>query len=318
MTLPCVLAVDIGGTKTAIALGSADRGPPVRRIRFATPPDARRALASVLTRAVRLVAGRRVAAVGVSFGGHVVGEKVRSLHVAGWEDVHLVDALRDAFRAPVQVVNDAEAGAVAEYSTRVRVTPGLRHLVYATVSTGIGGAVIADGEVARGAHGLTGELGHFPVAEQGTCSCGRVGHLEALASGTAIARRVREGLADERYRRSLLHGHGAAVDARAVADAARDGDELACSVLADAGRLVGRALAIMALCVDPEVICLGGGVSQAGDSFWLPLRHEVDAHLLCPVAVEPAIHGSDSALIGAMHLARSQAESAGRVAEETS
>lgn len=298
MAGPPVLAVDIGGTKTAVATGPARGGPVDRVARFATPPDAAAALRTVLDEGRRLTGGEQVTAVGVSFGGHVDGDDVHSLHVPGWDDAGLVPALREAFGAPVRLVNDAEAGVIAEFDARA--ASGVRHLVYVTVSTGIGAALVADGRLLRGTHGMAGEIGHYPLADEGRCSCGRVGHLEALASGTAIARRATDELAGGAPSRLA----GGPVEASDVDAAARAGDELARRVLADAGALVGRALAIAALTVDPDVICLGGGVSQAGGAFWDPLLRVVGEQTLRPVRVEPAVHGPDSALVGALAVAR--------------
>lgn len=296
MSKGIVVGVDIGGTKTAVAVAPADGGGPTAVARFATPPDACAALRQVLAEGRRLVGREPVAAVGVSFGGHVDGDAVHSLHVPGWDDAGLVARLRDELGAPVRVVNDGEAGAIAEFAARA---PHVRHLVYITVSTGIGGAIVADGRLLRGTHGLAGEVGHFPLGNEGVCSCGRVGHLEALASGRAIARRATQALAAGAP--STLT---APVEARDVDRAAAAGDALAASILAAAAGFVGRGLAILALAVDPDVLVVGGGVSQAGEVFWEPVRRAVDEHTFRPVRVERAAHGADSALAGALVLAR--------------
>jgi len=286
-----VLGIDIGGTKTAVAVGPSDGRAPERAVRFATPPDATAALHRLLEEAGRLVADRPVDAVGVSFGGHVDGEHVHSLHVPGWDDAGLVPTLRDAFGVGVRVVNDAEAGAIAEHAARATAGRAVRNLLYVTVSTGIGGAVVADDRLVRGAHGLAGELGHYVMADEGRCSCGGVGHLEALASGTAIARRAARELA------------GTPADARAVALAAAAGDEAAARILVDAATLLGRALALAALTVDPDVVVLGGGVAQAGETYWAPLRRALSAGTLRPVPLEATVHGTDSPLVGALVVA---------------
>jgi len=194
---------------------------------------------------------------------------------------------------PVRVANDAEAGALAERAARV--DDGVRDLVYVTVSTGVGAAVVVAGRIVHGSHGLAGEIGHMKVTDTGLCSCGGTGHVEGIASGTAIGlRAAREGL--------IVRGAGAPT-ARAVARAAEMGDPTARRILAEAGDALGRALAMTVLCVDPEVICLGGGVSGAGEAFWGSLRRAVDAGTLRPVAVERARRGADAALAGAVLLA---------------
>lgn len=288
-----VLAVDIGGTKVALALADTGDLADPQVVRFDTPIDGPATLSRIVREGRALVGAGKEVPVGVSFGGHVDGERVHSLHLPGWDDAGLVPTLRAAFGGPVLVVNDAEAGAMAEHAARAG--DGVRDLVYVTVSTGVGAAVVADGRVVHGSHGLAGEIGHMTVADSGLCSCGGIGHVEAVASGTAIAfRAAREGLIVDGAR---------APSALAVARAAEEGDPVARRILAEAGDALGRALAMTALCVDPEVICLGGGVSGAGEAFWGPLRRAVEVGTLRPVVVERARRGPDAALAGAVLLA---------------
>ncbi len=288
-----VLAVDIGGTKVALALANTHDLTNPKVVRFDTPADGPAALSRIVSEGRALVGDMGTVPVGVSFGGHVNGEQVHSLHVRGWDDAGLVPTLRAAFGGPIRVANDAEAGALAEYAARVG--EGVRDLVYVTVSTGVGGAIVAGGRIVRGSHGLAGEIGHMTVTDAGLCPCGGIGHVEAVASGTAIGlRAAREGL--------VVEGSGAPT-ARDVSGAAERGDPLALRILADAGDALGRALAMTALCVDPEVISVGGGVSGAGEAFWGPLRRAVDAATLRPVTVEIARRGADAALAGALLLA---------------
>lgn len=287
-----VLAVDIGGTKVALALARTEDLVHSRTARFETPADGRAALSRIVTEGRALVGPGTSLPVGVSFGGHVDGERVHSLHIPGWDDAGLVTALRAEFGGPVHVANDAEAGALAEYAARRG--DGIRDLVYVTVSTGVGGAVISAGTPVRGSHGLAGEIGHMKIADAGRCSCGGIGHVEAIASGTAIGLRAAQ---------AGLLVDGGPPTALAVAQAADAGDETAIRILGEAGEALGRALAMTALCVDPEVMCLGGGVSGAGEAFWEPLRRAVDEGTMRPVAVERARCGADAALAGAVLLA---------------
>lgn len=290
------LAIDIGGTKVALALTDTEHPTDRHVVRFDTLVDGPSTLRRIVSEGTAMVGGDNAVPVGVSFGGHVDGERVHSLHVPGWDDAGLVSTLREAFGGPVRVANDAEAGALAEHAARA--DDGVRDLVYVTVSTGVGAAIVTAGRLVRGRHGLAGEIGHMKIAETGPCSCGGVGHVEAVASGTAIGRRaVSEG----------LRTPGAvAPTARDVALAAEAGDRIALRILGDAGDALGRALAMTALCVDPEVICLGGGVSGAGEALWEPLRRAVDAGTLRPVAVERSRLGADAALAGAARLAVDQ------------
>lgn len=292
-----VLAVDVGGTKTAVAL--ADPADATRTtVRFPTPATAQATVELIARHCRTMLAESRVRGVGVSFGGHVADGRVRSLHVPGWEDVDLVGTLEALTRAPVGILNDAECGALAEHAARQRRTSPPRTLFYVTVSTGIGGAVVIDGNVHRGARGLAGEVGHLPVGGSAPCACGGSGHLESMAAGPAIARLARAGLGETRYASSVLHS-ARDLDAAAVARAADDGDLLGRDILRTVGARLGRALVSVALCLDPDVICLGGGVSQSGAALWDPLRETLAEHPLVATTVEKSVHGPDSALAGA-------------------
>jgi glucokinase len=314
-----LLGFDIGGTKTAVAVATTDardvEETPIVHT-FSTPPRADAALADAIAIARGLVGERPVLAIGVSFGGPVERgpqTRVRSRHVPGWSDIRLGDELRVAFNAPVSIENDANAGAIGE---ALAAGDWATTLVYLTISTGIGGAVMIDGQLHRGRSGLAGEIGHLPMASDGPlCSCGHRGHLEALASGPAIARAAMAALTGGLPESSLgriVSEHGA-LTARDVAEAAAAGDGLAVSVLASAGRHIGHAVAISAMILDPDLVIVGGGVSLAGESLWRPLRDEVEAQLaslgVAP-AIRPAAHGSESALRGSIELARRAAVSA--------
>ena len=292
-----VLAVDIGGTKTAVAIVHGTAGTH-KTVRFPTPRSAPDALQLLLRHCRNLLSDTPVAAIGVSFGGHVFRDRVRSLHVPGWEDIDLVGVLGSFAHASVGLLNDAEAGALAEYQARQRRPHAPASLLYVTVSTGIGGAIVIDGDLHRGDRGLAGEIGHLPVGGTAACACGGAGHLESVAAGPAIAWLARSGLGEVRHAESVLH-EVRHLDARAVALAAERGDTLARETLQETGSRLGAALIASVLCLDPAVICLGGGVAQSGRDLWDPLRETLHRHPLVNTPVERALHGGDSALVGA-------------------
>ncbi len=225
-----ILGLDFGGTKLAAGLVEPSIGAVVASARCPTPGDARgqpgRDDPASLTSCSGVMANphpftrsplhplperrRRkprptgpgchsLTGVGVSFGGPVEadGRTVRrSMHVPGWEAFGLADRLEGEFGAPALVANDADAAALAEQSFGAG--RGVRHLLYLTVSTGIGGGVIINGRLHRGEHAWAGEIGHMPLVQDGPpCPCGRHGCLESLASGLSIARAARERLGRE-------------------------------------------------------------------------------------------------------------------------
>lgn len=308
---PHLLAVDIGGTKIALAVAetAATGARPYLAVdRIATPATAAEALAGLLAAGRRLIGDRTLAGIGVSFGGQVrqpPSDPLRSLHVPGWQNIDLQAELTRAWGAPTLIANDANTAARGEYAC----LPVGRHpatLVYLTVSTGIGAAVIIDGRPHPGPNGLAGEIGHLPIISGGAaCGCGGAGHLEALASGTAIARNAVAALTVA-HRPSALHEALAiqgAVTAGDVAEAARRGDPLAVELLADAGALVGHAVAVMALVLDPDLVLIGGGVAESGRAFWDPLRRAAEAETLRMPTLQLAGLRTDSALRGALELA---------------
>ncbi|MES1246910.1 MAG: ROK family protein [Actinomycetota bacterium] len=173
-----VLALDIGGTRLAASAGARTQRTLVR----ATGQES---LDALLALADEVVEGE-IEDVGVSFSGPVEDDHVHSHHTPGWDDIGLHELLRERFRAPVVVENDANAGALAEWDAAGR--PG-EPVAYITIDTGIGAGIVFNGEILEGSHRLAGEIGHFVVEPDGAvCACGKQGCVETLASGPAIAK----------------------------------------------------------------------------------------------------------------------------------
>src|SRR5262245_20053437 len=199
-----ILGLDFGGTKLAAGLVDDASGAVLARARCPTPASggADTSLAAMLDLARDLLrqpapegapASLSLSGVGVSFGGPVEADErsVRlSMHVPGWEGRALADELERVFGVPARLANDGDAAALAEY--RFGAGRGIRHMLYLTVSTGIGGGVIVDGRLHRGEHAWAGEIGHMPLVPAGPpCPCGRQGCRAALAAGLSIARAAR-------------------------------------------------------------------------------------------------------------------------------
>ncbi|MCH7484308.1 MAG: ROK family protein [Chloroflexi bacterium] len=191
----------------------------------------------------------------------------------GWRDVPLVEMLQERLGITALLENDANAAALGENAFGAG--RGTRHMLYITVSTGVGAGIIADGRLYGGAKGSAGEIGHTIVDPSGPrCGCGNNGCLESLSSGTAIARRAAE--AADRGDSAVLAGireREGRLGARLVADAARQGDAASIAIYEEAGRFLGIALANAVNLLSPEAIILGGGVMQAKDLF-LPRAEE--------------------------------------------
>ncbi|HSV73669.1 MAG TPA: ROK family protein [Chthonomonadales bacterium] len=279
-----ILGVDIGGTKCAVALGAAD-GAIVARRSVQTPAEA--GPQAVLDRLIEmgrdLVAESGVPAVdaiGISCGGPLdttTGIVHSPPNLPGWEAVPVRSLFEEAWPG-IRVVleNDANATAVAEW--RWGAGRGTRHMAFLTMGTGIGGGLILDGRLYRGATDLAGEVGHQTILVNGPlCNCGKRGCLEALASGPAIARLARDSRAYGRGRRLLEAAGGRAEDitARHVVDLAREGDAFCSSVLAEAGTYMGIGLANLIQTINPERVVLGTIAVHAGDLVLEPIRAAV-------------------------------------------
>jgi glucokinase len=230
-------------------------------------------------------------------------------NLPGWKGVNLVDELGGPLGLPVFAGNDGNLGALAEH--RFGAGKGVDHLVYLTVGTGIGGGVISHGRMLTGWRGFAAELGHQTLDPDGPrCGCGQPGHLEAFASGPAIARQAR--LALEQGRRSSIPDFAdGPVTAESVAAAALAGDGLAAELLRQAGYYLGLGLANLIHILEPQRILVGGGVSQAGELLLEPVRETVEQRLMSPVyrgiEILPAALGPDVGLMGAAALALQEA-----------
>jgi glucokinase len=300
-----VLGIDVGGTKLAVGIVSPDgqvegfRSIPARR-----EEGPARMIERHLELAREVVAAgggwERIELVGVGIGGPLDPERgiIQSPpNLPGWDEIPLADIVRVSLGRPTFVENDASAAALAEAwwgSGR-----GCRSFVYLTISTGIGGGIVLDGRLERGANGNAGELGHISVDFRGwPCpGCGRRGCLEAFASGTNIARRAREAVAvgleagtlDPRSGLVARAGTADAITAADVATAAAEGDPVARAVWDETTEVLGAGVATILDVFNPDRIALGGGVAQAGDLLLVPVRRRALADALPPAAAAAEI-----------------------------
>jgi len=232
-------------------------------------------------------------------------------NLPGWKGVSLVDELSGPLGLPIYAGNDANLGALAEY--RFGAGAGVDHLVYLNVGTGIGGGVISHGRMLTGWRGFAAEIGHQTLDPDGPlCGCGQPGHLEAFASGPAIAREARQALEQGRTSTIPEHARGP-VTAKSVAAAAMAGDPLALELLRQAGTYLGLGLANLIHILEPQRILIGGGVSRAGELLLGPARASMEQRLMSPVyrgvEILSAALGPDVGLIGAAALVMQEAVS---------
>ncbi len=293
-----VIGVDVGGTKVLATEVDAS-GEVLRCARVATPgrsaTDSQ--LEDALDRAVHEVADDRpVAAVGLSAAALVDADgDVRFATHLSWREAPVGARLRGRWAVPVVVENDAVCALVAEQVHGA--ARGVDDVVLVTVGTGIGGAISIGGSVVRGSQGMAGEFGHAQVVPHGLpCECGLLGCWEQYASGNALVRLV------ARTRPDLDEG-------TLVTQAAREGDEAARQAFASVGDWLGVGIAGLVAGLDPQVVLVGGGVSEVGDLLLHParaaLRRSLYAarHRALP-DLRPTACGPDAGAVGAAVLAR--------------
>ncbi len=307
------VAVDIGGTQMRAACYLDNDLSPVKVDRIST----RHPTLTPLQRLHALVESiwpkdKSVKAIGIAAAGPsdpYEGIVREAPNIPGWVNVPLRQSLEDQFKTPVALGNDANLAALGEW--RYGAGQGHHDLVYLTISTGIGGGVITNDQLLLGAHGLAAELGHVTIQPDGPlCSCGKRGHLEALASGPAMAHWVEQELKNGRA--SVL-APGKDLTAKAIGQAALKGDPLATAAIARSGAFIGEALADYLHIFNPSVVIIGGGVSQTGALLMDPMRAAMQKHVLSPYYLEDlklttAALGDDAGLVGALALAHSMVE----------
>jgi glucokinase len=184
-------------------------------------------------------------------------------------------------------------------------------MIYLTVGTGIGGALILDGKIHQGSQGLASEMGHMMVDLNGPiCSCGKRGHLEAIASGPAISQIARERMdSGEASILEIAFHNDSDLNAEKISQAAHQGDKLALDVINNAGSAIGVHLASLIHALNPARIVIGGGMAQIGELLFNPIREAIVGEIILPaflknVEIIPAQLGDNAGLIGAMILAR--------------
>ena len=309
-----ILGVDLGGTKIATALVTA-QGEIVVRRRSPTPaqagPDA--VINSVFTTIDKTLSAKKsspsqLLGIGIAAAGIIDsdnGKVIFSPNLPGWHEVPLRDAIEQRFGVPTYLGNDATLAALGEWHFGLK--RKVANLVYITVSTGIGGGISAEGKLYTGACGAAGEIGHMTIDVNGPrCNCGNVGCWETLASGTALAReaakQIRAG-ADTSIA-ELVDGDISRIDAEIVFLAAKRGDRLAKELISRLGYFFGIGLVNLVNIFNPELILIGGGVAKMGDLLLQPaikvVKERAFSTLANAVEIKPAILGDDSGVLGAV------------------
>ena len=306
-----LLAIDFGGTRTRVGWYSQSLDLMMREEGYShTEEPIDEVIERIIQLARRVVPeGEIPSAIGICAPGpQAYSGYIRYAHtLPTWDNIPLAQRISAAFsNAPTFMENDANLAALAEY--QFGAAQGAEPALYLTVSTGIGGGAIIGGELFTGWHGLAIEPGHikFPAKD------GKIYSLEALASGTGIARIAREKLAASDTPSSLRQI--ANMDGKAVGEAAAEGDTLALEVVTEAGRWLGLGLVAMVHLFNPQVIVIGGSVVNLGELIFAPARQTLTELLIDPLfnhdnLLKVAALGDDVCLTGAAIHAQRQLQS---------
>jgi glucokinase len=307
------VGIDIGGTKIAGALVN-EAGESIRDLKVPTPASDPVALQAAVVKMVEeLRSGEQVSAVGVAAAGFIDAKQsvVYYSPNLSWRNEPLKEKLEAELGLPVVIENDANAAGWAEY--RFGAGAGYHHMMMLTIGTGVGGAIVANGELFRGGFGIGAELGHMNFVPKGRlCGCGQHGCLEQYGSGTALLNSAKELVAsgsEEAKRLKELSDSVPELTGNEVYKAIQEGDPGALRLLTELGSNLGLAVASLVAVLDPEIVVIGGGVSAAGELLLEPIRAAYLEHLPArgfrpELKIVGAQLHNDAGVVGAADLAR--------------
>lgn len=319
-----IIGVDLGGTNIVVGAMSDDG---TRQFGMhSEPTQAEDGADGVIQRMARMVETtitttmRETGAAREDFKGVGIGapgplDRERGVVLLtpnlGWTEVPLRDRMRELTGLPATLDNDANCATYGEWW--IGAARGARNVIGMTIGTGIGGGIIFDGRLYHGSSDVAGEIGHTTIDQTGRrCGCGNYGCLEAYASGPAIAERAREALAFDQSSilPELVGGNLARITAQTVYEAASQGDPVAREVVRDTARFLGTGIANLLNIFNPDVVVIAGGVTQAGDALFIPLRAEVRRRAFKPAVdacrIVPGELPGTAGVVGAVATFRSQ------------
>lgn len=315
MNKDLVVAIDLGGTRIRAALVNGKGEILERRSQLTLADEGRDSviarLIAVAREVINLRGSKDISAVGVGAPGpldHRTGVIASAPNLPGWYNVPLRDIVQAELGLPVLLGNDANLAGLGEGTYGAG--KGVCNLVYITVSTGIGGGIIVDGQMLLGERGLAAEVGHMSVEAFGPeCACGNIGCLEALASGTSIARRANELIAaGAATDMAALIPDGGEATAEIVVEAAREGDGVALEIMETAGYYLGVGVVNLLHLFNPKMVIIGGGVSNAAHLLFDSVHKVVAQRAMPPyregLVITSAALGDDAGLLGAAALAQ--------------
>lgn len=319
------IGLDLGGTQVRAALVRAGKvlARTAARTDVSGPEEVMRQFRALVAEVSHAAGSAPIRAIGMCAPGPldtVSGVIDHIPTLPGWEQFPLRDRLSAIFGIPAIVENDGIAAAFGEW--QYGAARGLDHMVYVTVSTGIGGGVVVDGRLMHGARGMAGHVGHFTLAAKGpTCSCGRVGCFEAIAAGTAFGKRVRAAANENPTSFLGRMAEKGIVEGRHAVEGARAGDAACLALIAEEADWLGSGFASLLHLYSPQMLVMGGGVSVAFDLLEPGIRARIRRDAMAPFREVPVVKaklGDDAGLVGVAELAVLQQRTAGSFQGRTS
>jgi len=309
------VGVDVGGTKVLGGVVDAS-GKVLATSRRDTPREGGGELTKTIAEvALELMQSHSVSAVGVSAAGFVSSDRKTMLatpNIADWNGVQLDLELEKLIGLPVVIENDANAAAWGE--AKFGAGRNQAHMMMLTIGTGVGGGIVVNNQLYRGAFGIAAEFGHLRVVPEGhLCGCGARGCFEQYASGSALRRHARDAISasPDLARNLLARGDGTidGLSGQAITDAAREGDAVALAAFQTTAQYLGAGIASLAVLLDPSCVVIGGGVIDAGEILLAPTREAMKRFM--PFAgkhpypeIVAAELGNEAGLVGVADLAR--------------
>ena len=309
------IGVDIGGTKVLGGVVDAS-GNILTTHREDTPKAGGDELTQAIIGVIQeLLAQHAATSVGISAAGFVSSDRQTMLatpNIAGWNGINLMTEISREVDLPIVIENDANAAAWGE--AIYGAGRGESELMMVTVGTGIGGGIISNGALYRGAFGVAAEFGHMRVVPGGhLCGCGKFGCFEQYASGSALHRHLMEAIAKDptRAHSLLARGDGTleGIKGNHITAAARAGDPIAVEAFNTTGDWLGAGIASLSVILDPALVVIGGGVIDAGELLMAPTRQAIEKYM--PFSgkhptprIVVAELGNDAGLVGVADLAR--------------
>jgi glucokinase len=284
-----VVGVDVGGTNLVAGVLAED-GSEIHAV-VSEPTMSAQGADAVIGRIVKLAkasiaeSGKKVEGAGIGSPGPLTTKTgvVLLTPNLGWTNMPLRDRVSEGLGLPATLDNDANCAIYGEWWRGA--ARGANYVIGLTLGTGIGGGIVLDGKIYHGASDVAGEFGHVSIDANGRhCKCGNYGCIEAYASGPAIAERAVEGIQSgtDTSLSQYVNGDLSKITAQIVYEAANDGDEWALEIVRETASLLGASVASFVNIFNPEVVVICGGVTQAGDRLFNPLRSEVKRRAFKP------------------------------------